>query len=155
EVEPGHFNPVYLQYSKQFGMDPKSLEEAYKSGKVKSAELDEYFVHDRCMRESGHDTSYRLENRCANLTTVDLNSLLYRIETDIAEILTSEFNGSLKTNDGNMQTASGWTARAAKRKELVNKYLWNEQQGMYFDYDAAKQAQTGYVAATTFYPLYA
>ena len=116
EVEPGHFTPVLRRYSKKYGMDPKSLEEAYKSGKVKSPELDTYFVHDRCMRESGHDTSYRLENRCADLTTVDLNSLLYRIETDIAEILQKEFNGQLKTTDGKRQTASDWTARASKAK---------------------------------------
>src|SRR5262249_19364902 len=51
EVEPGHFNPVFLQYSKQYSMDPKNLEEAYATGKIKSVELDTYFVHDRCMRE--------------------------------------------------------------------------------------------------------
>jgi alpha,alpha-trehalase len=86
---------------------------------------------------------------------VDLNSLLYRIETDIADILQKEFNGQLKTTDGKVQTASDWTVRAEKRKDLVNRYLWNEQQGMYFDYDVARAAQTEYVSATTFYPLYA
>lgn len=28
--------------------------------------------------QSGHDTTYRFEKRCANLATIDLNSLLYK-----------------------------------------------------------------------------
>ncbi|KAI1036003.1 hypothetical protein LB505_006579 [Fusarium chuoi] len=34
---------------------------AYNHGEVEEPELDEYFMHDRAVRESGHDTSYRLE----------------------------------------------------------------------------------------------
>lgn len=53
---------------------------AYNDGKVKEPELDEYFLHDRGVRESGHDTTYRLEGVCADLATIDLNSLLFAIE---------------------------------------------------------------------------
>jgi alpha,alpha-trehalase len=154
EVEPGHFQPVYLRFSKQTGTDPTQLEQSYRSGKYKNPELDEYFKHDRCMRESGHDTSYRLEDRCANLVTVDLNSLLYKIETDIAETLDQRFSGKLTLPNGRVEQAVEWSARAAKRKQLVNRYLWNEKRGMFFDYDFAKNSQIDYVAATTLYPLW-
>jgi neutral trehalase len=36
-------------------------------------------MHDRGVRESGHDTSYRFEKRCASLATIDLNALLYKV----------------------------------------------------------------------------
>ena len=155
EVEPGHFDVVYAQYSKKHGMEPKALEEAYKSGKLKVPELDIYFVHDRCMRESGHDTSYRLENRCADLATVDLNSLLYKIEIDIAETLENEFGGLLSLANGTKETSLDWKKRAEKRKELINRYLWNADSGMYFDYDFVNGKQINYVSATTLYPLWA
>ena len=38
----------------------------------------------RAVRESGHDTTYRFEKICGNLGTIDLNSLLYKYEVDIA-----------------------------------------------------------------------
>lgn len=45
------------------------------------------------MRESGHDTTYRFEGQCANLVTIDLNSLVYKYETDIGAMV-DEFFGS-------------------------------------------------------------
>lgn len=154
EVEAGHFDAVYRQYAAKYKMAAKEFEAAYKSGKLKVPELDEYFVHDRAMRESGHDTSYRLDGRCANLVTVDLNALLYKIETDIAHILQNEFDGELSL-DNVRETNAEWTRRAQQRKELMNKYCWNAERGMFFDYDFVKGEQTGYESATTFYPMWA
>ncbi|MCI0446504.1 alpha,alpha-trehalase [bacterium] len=155
EVEPGHFNVVFAEYAKKHGMDVQAFEEAYKSGKLKVPELDEYFVHDRCMRESGHDTSYRLEGRCADLTTVDLNSLLYKIETDIAATLDKEFAGTIDLTDSKRENSSDWVKKAEQRKALINRYLWNAKRGMYFDYDFVLGKQSEYVSATTLYPLWA
>jgi alpha,alpha-trehalase len=155
EVEPGHFDVIYAQYAKKYGKEPRAFEEAYKSGKLKVPELDIYFVHDRCMRESGHDTSYRLDGRCADLATVDLNSLLYKIEIDVTETLEKEFGGLLTLTDGKKETSSDWKTRADKRKELINRYLWNAERGMYSDYDFVNGKQIDYVSATTLYPLWA
>jgi alpha,alpha-trehalase len=154
EVESGHFNPVFSKYSQVLHLYPEHLEAEYRSGKLKSTELDTYFKHDRCMRESGHDTSYRLEGRCADLVTVDLNSLLYKIETDLAQTIEKEFNGEFAAN-GNIERTTDWTARANKRKELMNRYLFNPQRGMFFDYDFARNEQLNYVSATTLYPMWA
>jgi alpha,alpha-trehalase len=155
EVEPGHFDEILSPYAKKYKMDLHAFEEAYKSGKIKEPELDEFFIHDRAMRESGHDTSYRLIEQCADLVTVDLNSLLYKYEIDISELIKNEFEGRFKDSNGNEYNNSEWLSRAEKRKETINKLLWNQQDGMYYDYNFAENKQTEYVSATTFYPLWA
>lgn len=37
----------------------------------------------------------------------------------------------------------------------MDKYLWNDQKGMYFDYDTVRKQTTSYVSATTFWPMWA
>ena len=155
EVEPGHFDPIYAPYAKKAGMDIRAFERAYESGALHVPDLDLFFVHDRAMRESGHDTSYRLLDLCADLATVDLNSLLYRIESDIADIIQSEFRGSFTRPGGRKMSAAEWRSRAERRKALMDRYLWNPDRGLYFDYDVREKRQRPYVSATTFYPLWA
>ena len=155
EVEPGHYDEVYAAFAEKHGMETKSFVKGYESGRIKDAELDRFFVNDRAMRESGHDTSYRLYSRCANLVTVDLNSLLFKIESDIATTIRNEFSGAFTTSEGTIETVAQWERRAQRRRELVDSILWNEQRGMYFDYDFVQKRQTGYESATTFYPLWA
>jgi alpha,alpha-trehalase len=36
----------------------------------------------------------------------------------------------------------------------MNKYLWNEEQGLYFDYNGVTNSPSAYEYATTFYPLW-
>lgn len=109
----------------------------------------EYFTHDRTVRESGHDTSYRLEDRAAHLCTVDLNSLLYAYETDLAELLQQygEIPG--------YPSAAVWRARAHDRQQKVNHYCWDPAKGQFFDYDFTTQERTGYESATGLWPLWA
>ena len=154
EVEPGHYDAVYERFAQTHNMERKTYESAYKSGRIKDPGLDDYFVHDRAMRESGHDTSYRLEGRCADLVTVDLNSLLYKIERDLAETIQREFSGLMVTNSGKSERSVDWLERLNRRKELVDQLLWDEQQGMFFDYDFVRRERTSYESATTFYPLW-
>lgn len=155
EVEPGHYDPVLAVYAKKHRMDVKEFEREYRAGKIKEPELDRFFVHDRAMRESGHDTSYRLLDRCADLATVDLNSLLYKIEKDIADMIEHEFAGSYSRPDGSIEKCSEWSKKAEKRKQLINKYLWDAKRGMFFDYDVIQKKKIDYVSATTLFPLWA
>ena len=138
---------------------------AYNSQDVREPELDEYFLHDRAVRESGHDTSYRLEKVAANLATIDLNALLYKYEIDIAHTIEHLFQDSLCIPADYCSTAHGmkpnqveisavWYHRAEMRRKAVDQYLWNEERGMYFDYDTAKKEQTGYESATTFWAMW-
>ncbi|KAI2795078.1 Neutral trehalase [Penicillium oxalicum] len=164
ETEPSHFIHVLMPYAEKHGMSFEEFVDAYNSRQVIEPELDEYFLHDRAVRESGHDTSYRLERVCANLATVDLNSLLYKYEVDIARIIRIYFKDKLEipqefrtpaTQNVEFESSSSWDRRARKRKQRMDQLLWDADKGMYFDYDTAKQVRTDYETATTFWALWA
>ena len=156
EVEPGHFDEIYRPYAAARGMDPKEFERLYRTGKLQVPDLDRFFVHDRCVRESGHDTTYRWQgDRCADFVTVDLNSLLFKTEIDVARTIREEFGGELRGKDGAVETSAQWYRRAARRKSLIREFLWDERSGMFFDYDLAGKKRYPYVSATTLYPLWA
>jgi len=154
ETEKGHFKEVLQEYANKHKIPMKEFVQKYRSGEIKDRELDAYFVHDRSVRESGHDTSWRLENRAADLITVDLNSLLYKYEKDFEYLITNYFDGEFKAASGKSYTSDYWKAKAEERKDLMNKYLWNEEAGSFFDYNFKTGEQTGYISATNFYPLW-
>jgi alpha,alpha-trehalase len=79
ETEATHFTHILQPYAYKLGISVNEYIEGYNNQTIKEPELDEYFTHDRGVRESGHDTSYRLDMKCADLATVDLNSLLYKV----------------------------------------------------------------------------
>ncbi|KAM0333084.1 hypothetical protein ACHAQA_001742 [Verticillium albo-atrum] len=164
ETEADHFVHVLEPYATKHGLSWQDFVKAYNSEEIKEPELDEYFMHDRAVRESGHDTSYRLEKVCANLATIDLNSLLFKYETDIARTIRNVFGdkliipaefaaGSLKA--GAVESSAIWDRRAKRRKLAIDKYLWNEKAGMFFDYDTVKKEQCVYESCTTLWSLWA
>ncbi|EGV60740.1 alpha,alpha-trehalase nth1 [Yamadazyma tenuis] len=153
ETESSHFVEVLKPYTEKYNVSHEEFIELYNSEKIKEPALDEYFLHDRAVRESGHDTSYRLEGKCAYLATVDLNSLLYKYEVDIAFMVETYFHNSLQVN-GVVETKSSWLERATIRKQNITKYLWNEKDGIFYDYHIKNHTQTGYESATTFWPLW-
>ena len=155
EVEPGHFDAIYAPYAKKYGINVTQFEESFKKGKIIEPVLDTFFVHDRSMRESGHDKTYRWDDRCADYVTVDLNSLLYKIELDIAETIQKIFDDSLVLKDGTIEKSSLWYMQAEKRKKLINKYLWDEKHGLFLDYDLVNKRRKVYINAAAFYPLWA
>jgi alpha,alpha-trehalase len=164
ETEASHFLHLLTPYAEKHGMEFKEFVQAYNYGRVKEPELDEYFMHDRAVRESGHDTSYRLERVCGNLATVDLNSLLYKYEVDIARVIRVYFKDKLEipvefrtpaTKDIQSESSSVWDRRARRRKMRMDTYLWDEEKGMYFDYDTVKQERTNYESATTLWAMWA
>jgi len=159
EVEPGHFDWLYENHAQRLGMEVRAFEAAYQSGKIKNRELDLFFMHDRAMRESGHDTCSRWYSdgydRCADFATIDLNTLLFKMEIDLALTIDREFNGKLSWPDGSHSSSTEWFARAAKRKELILQYLWDEKSGIFFDYDTKRNCRHDYISAATLYPLWA
>lgn len=154
EVEPGHFDAIFARFARARGMDPKQFEEEYRSGTISVPALDDYFKHDRAMRESGHDTSNRLEGICSDLVTVDLNSLLYKIETDIAEVLERAFGGQAAMG-GTEERSEEWKLRADVRAKRMTELMWNPVRGMFFDYNVRTGLQHEFVSATSLYPLWA
>lgn len=154
EVEPGHFDDVLLPYAQKYNLPIREFEKQYLKRTLIDPELDIYFVHDRSLRESGHDTSDRLINTCANLNSVDINSFLYKYEKDIAYLIKNYFNGSFQAGSV-VYTSDEWEQKAIFRKEKINELCWNEEAGMYFDYDFVNKKQFPFEAATTFFPLWA
>jgi len=109
----------------------------------------DYYRGDRAMRESGYDTNFHFGpfgGSTHHYASVDLNSLLYRYELDLADFATKL---------GKSDEAKHWAAAAAARKQAMDKYLWRAGDGMYRDYDfvAGKSSPTPYI--NTFYPLWA
>ena len=150
ETEEGHFDAIIQPLTENLNISIAEYLEQYDAGKIKNSDLDLYFLHDRSVRESGHDTSYRLDGNCADLNLVELNAMLYKYETDFAEVIQQEFNNELLQYDSNY-----WNQKAAQRKAAINKYMWNEEKGMYFDFDLTNNQQTDFVAVTTLTPLWA
>ncbi|KAL4962796.1 alpha,alpha-trehalase [Aspergillus stella-maris] len=164
ETEATHFLHLLTPYAEKHGMTFKEFVRAYNYREVDEPELDEYFMHDRAVRESGHDTSYRLERVCGNIATVDLNSLLYKYEVDIARVIRVYFNDKLdipvefrtpQTMNVQSESSSVWDRRARRRKMRMDSYLWDEEKGMYFDYNTATQTRGNYESATTLWALWA
>ncbi|WP_426090863.1 trehalase family glycosidase [Flavobacterium sp. DSR3-2] len=154
EVEPGHFDDILEPFAKKYKLPIRKFEKQYLQRTVVDAELDEYFVHDRSMRESGHDTTNRLINRCANLNSVDVNSFLYKYEKDVAYLIKEHFDTAFQVGDV-VYTSEEWEQKALSRKTKINELCWNEASSMYFDYDFVNHEQFPFEAATTFFPLWA
>ena len=150
ECETGHFDSIFRPYAEAKKISIRDYEKGYTDGSIRNKDLDSYFVHDRSVRESGHDTSYRIEGNCADLNLVELNAMLYKYETDFAELIKSEFN-----NDFEGYGDEYWKTKAKKRRESVNSYLWCENKGLYFDFNVKENKQSDFVAVTTLTPLWA
>jgi len=109
----------------------------------------EYYKGDRSMRESGFDVSFRFEPFGAathHYAPVCLNTLLYKTEKDLAK---------MAQELGRSADAANWERAATRRKELINRYLWDEARGLYFDYNFESGKRSSYEFVTTFYPLWA
>jgi len=109
----------------------------------------DFYKGDRAVRESGFDISFRFgpfSGSTHHYAAVCLNSLLYKYELDLADFATMLHQTA--------QTAQ-WKQEAKVRGQAINKYLWNADKGMFFDYDYTTGEQSSYVYATIFYPLWA
>lgn len=109
-----HFDHILRPYATAHRMTQDEFVKKYQEGEIKEPGLDEYFLHDRAVRESGHDTTYRFDGRCANLATVDLNSLVYKYESDLADMINRYCNGAIRVrvhrglNDTNLKSFHEW-----------------------------------------------
>ena len=163
ECESTQFDHILAPFAKKYDMDIAGVAEAYNRGDIIEPELDIFTLHDRAVRESGHDVSMRTEGVCADLGTVDLNCLLYKYETDVAYAIREVFSDKLELSgsssgenqdSGVAESAASWEQAAAKRKHLIDKYLWNDEQGLYFDYNTRTKQQTSFESVTAFWALW-
>lgn len=108
----------------------------------------DFYRGDRSMRESGFDVSFRFGPHGAgthHFAPVCLNSLLYKTEKDLE---------SMARMIGKASEAVDWAKQAEARKQNIQKYLWDPQNGFYFDYNIDKKERSSYIYITAYYPLW-
>jgi alpha,alpha-trehalase len=154
ETEAGHYDAILQPFAAAAKMSVPEYEKAYYQRQIDNKTLDVYFVHDRSVRESGHDTSYRLEGICADLNVVELNAMLYKYETDFATLIEQYFDNNFDYNN-TIYTQNYWSEKAENRKTLMNKLLWNNTESCFFDYNFKTEKQNIFLSATCFFPLWA
>ncbi len=94
--------------------------------------------------ESGCDFTPRFEHRCADFAPADLNSYLY-----LNEVNAVYFCEILKDDESTI-----WIKRAQERLSLLHRYCWNEEIGLFFDYDLVNNRQNRIPSLATFAPLW-
>lgn len=168
EVEPGHYDTKIQPWLEKVKSDNLELPLTpyrflnkylycgdYTQLKSDGLTLADFFKHDRAGRESGHDTTHRFDDRTADFASVDLNSLLYKYETDFADLIENEFGGDLPGLGVNYRYAKFWRQRAVARKTAMLALMWDEQRGYFFDYDFVNHQRSTYISATGLWPLWA
>ena len=93
--------------------------------------------------ESGWDANPRFEYETYDNAAVDLNSLLYALESNMAYFADELDNGEGKV----------WTQLAADRKATMIKYFENED-GLLVDYNFEKKKQSEIFSVASIYPLF-
>jgi alpha,alpha-trehalase len=105
----------------------------------------DFYKGDRALRESGFDITNRFGPYGAethDYAPVCLNSLLYKVELDLAEMASLL---GLRTE------VSDWNAAADHRKQAINRTMWDGH--LYSDYRVSDSSLMLYPFASTFYPL--
>lgn len=102
-------------------------------------------LSDLAEAESGWDMTTRFQREALSYIPVDLNALLYKYEVDFAEAARVL---------GDEDEAREWSKRMLARKAMMRKYLWDEEQGCYFDYNYMTGKPSPVWSMATFYPMW-
>lgn len=94
--------------------------------------------------ESGWDCCYRFELCGPHYNPVDLNTLLYGLETTMAD-----FSERLGKGEDNL-----WKSRAESRKEKMDRWLFCKDKGFYMDWNFVEEHHSPMVSVASLYPLY-
>lgn len=104
------------------------------------------YLNDLAEAESGWDFTPRFGHKELNYLPIDLNTLLYKYEKDFAyaeRIL------------GNELEALSWEQAAHHRRMIINKLMWSELKGLYYDYNYVKEHRGSVSSLAAYYPLWA
>ena len=141
-----HYDRV-REYYRTHRVDDYDVSQFYDAAADRLTDL--FYKGDRSMRESGFDPSNRFGPFSVDIihyVPVCLNVLLLRMEEEagrIAAILDDR------------KAVDTWRTRAQRRRQLIDRYLWDADAGLYFDYNFQTGKRRHYEFATTFYPLWA
>jgi len=96
--------------------------------------------------ESGWDFTSRYYNRCDEFLPIDLNVYLFKYERDFAKIA---------FHLENKEEEKAWKEKATFRKEEINKFMWSEKEGFFFDYCYTEKRKSKFLSLAGFTPLWA
>jgi alpha,alpha-trehalase len=102
-------------------------------------------LHDLAEAESGWDMTPRFDRKCLDFYPIDLNSLLYKYEKDIA---------NWYRHKGDKKNTAKWEAKATERAHWVNELLWGNTRKFYFDYNFEEAKRGPIWSLAAFYPLW-
>ncbi len=157
--------PFFTSMIKEIFNITKDEEWVKENVKIAEAELENYWhgedhnTHNNLSRyhhpfdmqllaemESGWDLTSRFNESCSDYLSIDLNSCLYKYETDIAEIYKFLKNKSKEKM---------FLEKAKNRKRRMLKFMWNDKKGFFFDYNYKLKKKSNFYSLAGFYPLWA
>jgi alpha,alpha-trehalase len=104
-----------------------------------------FLTHLTAEHESSWDLTSRYKHNCLDYLPVDLNSLLYKYETDLRMIY-KRLRNSVKVRK--------YSRMARKRKKAINSLMWNEERGLFFDYNYRLKKRAKFYSLAGFFPMY-
>lgn len=144
--------PLHRYYDAKDTPRPESYREDVETAEG-SEKPESVYRHLRAAAESGWDFSSRWfadphdikTIRTTEIVPIDLNCLLYELELALAEAHKKLLQVPL---------AKYYQKKAEKRREAINKYLWDEELGYYFDYHSPTESRTQIWSLAGVYSLY-
>lgn len=104
------------------------------------------YLNDLAEAESGWDMTTRFGRKALNFVPADLNALLYKYEMDFARYY---------RHAKDPRTAATWEVAADHRAKIMNKLMWSNLRGIYYDYNFSKERRSTVSSLAGYYPLWA
>jgi len=104
------------------------------------------YLNDLAEAESGWDLSPRFNHHCLEYLPVDLNSLLYKYESDLAD--TAKILGK-------PAAARRWRLAAKNRQQQMHELMWGQVRNFYYDYNFVKQRRGTVDSLAAYYTMWA
>lgn len=136
---------------------PKPRPESYREDVALAKEIDrpavELYRDIRSACESGWDFSsrwfkdgqYLASIQTTNIIPVDLNSLMYHLESVLSKAYQVE---------NNEEEANLYSQRAEQRFSAIQRYCWDDQQQYFCDYNHVDRKTSPYLSLAGVFPLY-
>jgi len=126
--------------------DEKNTPREERHGADREEQLGETYRDVRSEAESGKDFTEAFDGKTSQVAPVLLNSVLYKVETDIAWI---------EDLLGNKVGAKTYLRAAQNRQNAINRFLWDPSEKTYRDYNLRSGKQSAIITADIFAALWA
>ncbi len=131
----------------------ESYREDYEMAQRSDRPAEQLYRDLRAGAESGWDFSGRWLDDTRDLTTIrttafipiEVNALLYHLEFLLARLC---------ADVGETSEAGHYRSRAERRRKAIDRYLWCEERGAYYDYDWQRGHRSIHLTAACVAPLY-